>query len=324
MSDYNNQILLSICIPTYNRPNLLIKSIDSLVKQEIFQNTNSVQIVISDNHPTEKNSSIILNYINKFSTKIIYSKTDINIVDKNFHRALSFGEGLFLKLSNDTLIYEDDFLEYMVNLIINHLPQKPNIFFGNNLLRNKKDEFGVGLDFFINRVSFYSTWIASFGIWKSDFELINDFNRNSKLHLIQTDILFELIKKNKSVFISNTHLFNVQNVSIKGGFDVVSVFLDNYSYLLIQQVKDNNLSYINYNREVKNVVLKFIIKAIVLSYFRLGFNYTYNKGFSRVIKFFKNQPFFILLILFNFIFYFIKYSIKYYYIKLSKTLNFQI
>jgi len=310
MGEKNNEVLLSICIPTFNRPEHLIKSIDSLVKQDIFQNTNAVEIVISDNFSSEKNSDIVTNYINKFGSKIIYSKTDINILDKNFHRALSYGNGFFLKLSNDTLIYDPGFLEYMVNLIYNNLEKKPILFFGNNFLKNKQDEFGFGLDFFVNRVSYYSTWIASFGIWKSDFEKIDDFNRSSKLLLIQTDILFNLIKKNKSVFVSNTHLFNIQNVSIKGGFDVVSVFLDNYSQLLIEQVKQNNLSYKIYNSEVKNVVRKFIIKSIILSYYKLGFSYEYNKGFSRLVHFFKKQPFFRLIILLDFSFYFFKYSIK--------------
>ena len=310
MDNKYNEVLLSICIPTYNRPELLIKSIDSLVKQDIFQNTNTVEIVISDNFTTEENSNIIINYINQFGCKIIYSKTDSNILDKNFQRVLSYGNGLFLKLSNDTLIYDAGFLEYMVNLINNNLDKKPILFFGNKLLKNKQDEFGFGLDFFVNRVSYYSTWIASFGIWKSDFDKIDDFNRSSKLHLIQTDILFDIIQKNKLVFVSNTHLFNVQKVGIKGGFDIVTVFLDNYSHLLIEQVKQNNLSYKIYNREVKNVVRKFIIKYMILSYYKLGFNYHYNKSFTRLVHFFKKQPFFIVVIFLNFVFYFFKYGLK--------------
>jgi glycosyltransferase involved in cell wall biosynthesis len=310
MDHKNSEVLLSICIPTFNRPELLIKSIDSIVNQDIFQNTNAVEIVISDNFSSEKNSDIVTNYIKRYGSKIIYSKTDINILDKNFQRALSYGNGSYLKLSNDTLIYDPCFLEYMVNLITNNLEKKPILFFGNNLLKKKQDEFGFGLDFFVNQVSFYSTWIASFGIWKSDFDKIVDFNRSSKLQLIQTDILFELIQKNKLVFVSNTHLFNVQKVGIKGGFDVVTVFLDNYSHLLIEQVKQKNLSYKIYNREVKNVVRKFIIKCMILSYYKLGFNYHYNKGFTRLVHFFKKQPFFIVVIFVKFGFYFFKYTVK--------------
>lgn len=322
MGEKNNEVLLSICIPTFNRPELLIKSIDSLVKQNIFQNTNAVEIVISDNFSNEKNSEIVINYIKQFGSKIIYSKTDINILDKNFERALSYGNGLFLKLSNDTLIYDAGFLEYMVNLINNNLEKKPILFFGNNLLKNKQDEFGFGLNFFVNQVSYYSTWIASFGIWKSDFDKVDDFNRSSKFHLIQTDILFNLIKKNNLVFVSNTHLFNVQKVGIKGGFDVVTVFLDNYSHLLFEQVNQYNLSYKIYNREVKNVVRKFIIKSIILSYYKLGFNYHYNNGFTRIVRFFKKQPFFIVVIILDFIFYFFKYTLKKfktYFVKIFKN-----
>ena len=312
MTNKNKEVLLSICIPTLNRPELLIKSISSLVKQDVFQNTNSVEIVISDNFSSQKNSETILNYINKFGEKIIYSKTDFNILDRNFERVLSYGNGLFLKLANDTLVYEEGFLDYMVNLIKNNLKNKPILFFGNRLLKNKHDEYeyGYGLDFFVKEVSFYSTWIASFGIWKSDFDSIVDFNKNSKLHLIQTDILFDQIKKDKLVFISNKHLFNVQTVTKKGGFDVVTVFLDNYNHLLLQQVQNNNLSLNIYNAEVKKVVNEFIIKAIVLSYYKLGFDYHYNKGFTRILKFFKEQPFYILAIIFYFIFYFVKYGVK--------------
>ena len=41
--------LLSICIPTYNRCSYLKKTLESIVSQKIFETTDLVEIVISDN-----------------------------------------------------------------------------------------------------------------------------------------------------------------------------------------------------------------------------------------------------------------------------------
>ena len=55
--------LLSICIPTYNREKYLQDTLESIVSQDIFKNTNDVDIVISDNASTDGTRELVEKYL---------------------------------------------------------------------------------------------------------------------------------------------------------------------------------------------------------------------------------------------------------------------
>ena len=57
--------LLSICIPTYNRAEILDKSLESITKQDIFQKTDEVEIIVSDNCSQDNTHNIVHKYIEK-------------------------------------------------------------------------------------------------------------------------------------------------------------------------------------------------------------------------------------------------------------------
>jgi glycosyltransferase involved in cell wall biosynthesis len=287
-------ILLSICIPTFNRSEILKKSIDSLVNQDAFIKSNFIEIVISDNCSSDDTKFVVLEYIKKFGSKIKYSKTSQNIFDKNIERALSLGNGKFLKLSNDTLLHLDGSLEYYLYLIKENINNKSVLFFTNGLLKFKNEFSGSGINQFVEVASYYSTWIASFGIWRSDFELIYDFGKSSNLNLSQVDNLLETVQRKNSFVITNVKLFDIQEPSKKGGFDIVTVFLDNYSLLLSKYLKSQDLTLFTFENEMQLVVKRFIINGIMLTiFFPLKYNYLYKNAAKRILHFFRKKPLFI-------------------------------
>ena len=131
-----NNPVLSICIPTYNRAYILDKSLQTLVCQDIFQKTNEVEIVISDNCSSDNTRSIVYKYINKYGDKIKYSVNQKNVQDMNFPLALKLGKGKFLKLCNDTILYSKTSLEDMIYIIKNNLDDMPILFFLNEKEKN--------------------------------------------------------------------------------------------------------------------------------------------------------------------------------------------
>ena len=52
-------VLLSICIPTYNRETYLAKTLDSIVNQNIFLSSDDINIVISDNCSTDGTEALV-------------------------------------------------------------------------------------------------------------------------------------------------------------------------------------------------------------------------------------------------------------------------
>ncbi len=304
-------IVLSICIPTYNRSKQLRKSLDSIVSQSIFRKANKIQVVISDNCSSDDTQAVVEEFFKKFGPKIKYSRTESNILDRNIERVLSLGDGQFLKLANDTLIHLEGSLDYYLRLIEANFRFKNVLFFSNGLLEFKDEYSGSGIDQFVNVTSYYSTWIASFGVWKSDFELIDDFGKCSHLHLIQLDNLLALIQKKKEFVISNVILFDIQESSKKGGFDIISVFLENYSLILSSYLKSHDLYVSTYEKELQLVVKKFIINGIMLSIFYPSkFNYNYKNGLVRLFRFFSNKPLFLVQCFLLAIFYFFKFLTK--------------
>lgn len=287
MSEFNNQILLSICIPTYNRANQLENTLKSIINQNIFTSTNKIEIVISDNCSTDETSVLIKKYINNHPKKIIYSRNNIDIVDKNFEKVLSLANGLFLKLNNDTLQHHSNSLEQIISLIENNFNEKPVLFFSNGILNNFEIFNGEGLPFLINKVSYYSTWIATFGIWKEDFQRISNFNKVSYLKLTQVDILFDLIKIKQKVIINDEILFIPEVVTKKGGYDIVTVFLDNYSFLLKQLVESHDINKEVYHNAMDRVINEFLSIWLAKSFVDYkNYNFILNSPLKRINKFY--------------------------------------
>lgn len=297
----NKEILLTICIPTYNRAKKLDETLKSITSQEIFNKTNKIEIIVSDNFSSDNTMLIVNNYREKFFNKIIYSRNFENIYDKNFEKVLSLGSGTFLKLNNDTLVHKNKSLEKIVKIIEENINNKSILFFSNGLLNIQTILHGRGLDFFLKNATFYSTWIATFGIWKNDFDNIINFNKCSHLQLTQVDILFHLIEKKGNIVIIDDILFETENVTNKGGYDIVTVFLDNYSYLLRERIVSNEISKELYYREMDNVINKFLAIWLAKSFVdNVNFNFILNKPLKRINKFYNYNIFKLLIFYKNF------------------------
>ena len=95
-------ILISFCIPTYNRADYLGKLLESITSQA----DESIEIVISDNASTD-NTDEIVDFYKKIFPSIVFKKSKINYgADKNLLKAVSHASGKFCRLFGS-----DDILE---------------------------------------------------------------------------------------------------------------------------------------------------------------------------------------------------------------------
>ena len=237
-----NNIILSICIPTYNRAEYLEETLHSIVFQKIFRETDEIEIVISDNCSEDNTKEVSERFIGIYGSKIRYYQNAVNIKDRNYEKVLSYGKGTFLKLNNDTLKHQENTLVTIIESIRQHVPNNEIIFFANGNSNSIKSYICTNLDCFINSVSFWSTWIGGFGIWKKDFDGIKNFSRYSHLQLIQTDILFRLISSDRHIYIENTKIFHLLSPKTKGGYNIYEVFVKNYLGILEEYQTNNKIS----------------------------------------------------------------------------------
>ena len=260
--------VLSICIPTYNRAEFLEKTLESIVSQSVFLNTNDVEVVIADNCSQDNTSSVIKKYTDRFPEKIIYLKNEVNIgAVKNYENVLSVATGTFAKLHNDYLLIKKEALSTIVEIIKENAEEKPIIFFLNgNKKIQEKTTVCKNLNEFVSHVSYFSTWIGGFGIWKDDFKKLPDFSRYHKLLLVQTDFLFRLLAMGKPAIVCNENYFI--NIPFKKNIDynIAEVFGQNYLFLYKEYLNNGLLDKNIFQKEKKllliNHILPYCIKFI--------------------------------------------------------------
>ena len=111
----NNEIDLSICIPTYNRIDCLLNCLNSIYIASSKSNL-KIEVCVSDNNPSGNAFPIISNYKNKLN--INYFINTINIgLGKNIVSAVSLSKGKFVWIiGNDDLMLPHTFkkLEYLL------------------------------------------------------------------------------------------------------------------------------------------------------------------------------------------------------------------
>jgi len=259
----SRNILLSICIITYNRANNLNETLHSIVSQDIFNETEHIEIIVLDNGSTDGTSKTIQKFTTKYGQKIRPFRNEVNILPLNLENLFSHASGMFIKFNNDTLKHNEGSLYEIVKNINENKSDRKTLFFSNGLLKTSDHVICNNLDSFVETVSYISTWGGAFGIWKEDFNHFENFNRHSDLLLPQVDVLFRLINSGRSVLINNDKLFLSVDPSRKGGYDLLTIFLDNYTFLLNEQVEKNSLSSRILTSEKRKLLLKLILPWLV-------------------------------------------------------------
>jgi glycosyltransferase involved in cell wall biosynthesis len=233
---------LSICIPTYNRAGFLGTTLASITAQARFQKTEDVEIVISDNCSEDQTRQVCEQLVERHGEKVRYFRNDTNIRDRNFELALSRGRGAYLKLNNDNLVHEAGSLDAMVRDVEQHGRDRPQLFYGGGALR-RPGLLGIGsrrrpevtrcadTDHLVRTVSYFLSWIGGFGIWREDFESLPDFSRCAPLQLAQVDVLLRLSGR-KATVVDNRKLFRSLTTWKRGGYNLFTVFVDNYCAIL--------------------------------------------------------------------------------------------
>lgn len=269
----NTQTILSICIPTFNRGIFLRKTLESITAQAAFFETDEIEIVISDNCSDDDTQSVSVFFATAFPEKVKYSRNSVNVgAEMNFQMALALGRGTFLKLHNDNLWVKNGSLAEIVKVIKATEAEKPIIFLTNG---NKYAGSQIGIcnnfDEFVKSVSFFSTWIGGFGIWREEFEAFSDFSINANLRLIQTDVTFKLLAKGKRALVLYDAYFSGIDTGLKGGYNIAEVFGKNYLSLLKKYLSLGILTQETYEIEKKSILINHIIP----------YYFDKNNGFSK-------------------------------------------
>jgi len=114
MTRNKDQPLVSVGVPTYNRPELLARALDCLLSQT-YRN---IEIVISDNASPDPNVQAIARAYCTRDERVRYVQNQENIgVARNFWSVLSSCSGKYFMWAADDDEWESDFIEFGLNQI---------------------------------------------------------------------------------------------------------------------------------------------------------------------------------------------------------------
>jgi len=250
---------LSMCIPTYNRAAFLRKTLDCIVTQRIFVETDLIEVVISDNHSTDDTEAVALEYQKRFPQKIRYVRTEEPVFSAlNFANALLHAQGKLCKLHNDSISVFPGFLEAAIELIRNNFDETYAIFFRNGSpLCPVGTSLCASMDDFVSYASIHMTWIGGFAIWKKDIpEYIHYFTERSH-HFAQTEILLALLERGRTIVLYNEK-FGEEYPGVTKAVTtkfLEEVYLGEYPLLLKRYVDSTLLRREIYAREVQRLIV---------------------------------------------------------------------
>lgn len=243
---------LSICIPTYNRLEILNKTLESIYADLGDVAMEDFEVIISDNEPNQSTKKIIANF--NFENLHYQATTCSGFL--NSFEVLKFGNGMFLKLHNNYTMFRKGSLKKMITEIKESSINKPVIFYTNGLGQFGKIEKFDSYNAFMFRLSYLSSWSTGFGIWKEDFENISDKIEVNN-YFPQTSLLMTQTKK-LDYIINDIPIFDNQDIPKKGGYNIFKVFSVDYVSLIEGAYNNKEISEKTFNKIKKHLLFDYI------------------------------------------------------------------
>jgi abequosyltransferase len=250
-------ILLSICIPTFKRGEILEKTLESIYSQLDITNIDKVEVIVTDNDPEYENEMHISRF--KKHNNFNYHKNN-SIGFLNSLEALKMGKGALLKLHNIQMIFKKQSINNILKTIETNKTEKPILFFSNGVLNLNSTKKTQVFDQFIYSLSYQCSWSAGFSLWGNDIDILNLEHLDKTFP--QTSLLFALNKKSNYV-IDDTNYCSMQFVKGKGGYNVFKVFGSDFLDM-IKTYANNDIIKINTFEKIRKDLSTYFFPKIIL------------------------------------------------------------
>lgn len=192
----SGNFILSICIPTYNRAELLQMTLESIVKTKSFQSL-KVEVVISDNTSPDNTEEIVRFFCSLYPDRIFYWKHTSPIDSHfNFEYALGMGHGKIIKLNNDNFPFADGSLDRLIQELEEY-GEKYSIFFPeqHEMEFSENEKILSSVEEVIDKVSFDISAIHMLCLKRETYQQLQNPFRAWDRHFPHVDILFRLLNQ---------------------------------------------------------------------------------------------------------------------------------
>ena len=289
--------LLSICIPTKNRADVLKQCLKSIVEDSEF--SEEIEVIISDNNSIDNTREVSLFYADKYSN-IKYFRNDVDVGgDRNILLSLERAKGTFLKINNDYSAFKKKSLSFLLNKIRKNINEKPVLYFhkGDDPCEEK-----IITDFneLLSKEKWSMSWIGCYGYWKDDFQNFEERDRRIDTMFQQIDwFVRSFKKKNKIVYLSKELTIRLPFKEKQTGYNFVEVhtkkFIIQFEELVSEGLLENStIEYMKKEDLLPSMVL-WLLKLKIANKGR--YSYSTNNGWKLLKEVFGmyNWYYFVLL-----------------------------
>lgn len=250
--------LLSICIPTYKRVDVLKNTIESIFRDTDGVSLSDFEVIISDNDPEQECRKMIESF--EF-TNLHYYYTSCEGFLNSFY-SLSYGKGEYLKLHNNQITFRPGTLRLVIEHVKTNRKNHTMFVFTNGNLLNNKVTYCNGFDSFMNTLSYFCSWSSGYGMWKEDYDKVKNVISVDK-YFPQTSLLLSQYY-NENFIVDDRPIFGGQKVQKKGGYNTYEVFGCRLLDMINLSCKMHHIS----DRTFQNIRTNLLYDYLAVCYFK--------------------------------------------------------
>lgn len=263
----SSKIILSICIPTYNRAKFLKNNLESLYKQINDINCKYVEVMVSNNCSTDNTHSVVQEYLHR-GMEITYYKNESNLgFDGNFLQCIYQAKGKYVLLLGDDDLLLDGSLDTLVELLSTDeygIVYISGCSYSNRDIKGPKisevtiaSQTYTDINTFLQKEQVYITFISGNVFNKS---LIPKFDTEvyKKTNILQVPFyLYAACRSKKNLFLKEKFLATGGNGDNNGGYGLFQTFGVSLFDILFMFKKEG----------ISEDTIKYIANHVLLEFF---------------------------------------------------------
>ena len=261
----NQQVLLSICIPTYNRAKALDGNLKALNKQILGKNL-PLELIVSDNCSTDETSIVVNKHIED-GMFINYIRNNVNLgAEGNFAQCYRKAKGKYVLVVGDDDYLIDGKLEKLLDYL------KEGDYGLVHLSTNSKSKISIEVfsdsTLFLKNISYWITYITS-NVVNTKYLKGYDFEKYSGTSLAYMALYLTATTSHEKNMLIHERIFE-EGIESKsnGGYNFFEVFVVNYLKVwkdFVKSKKITNKLFYWIKRDIfKYFLSNYIVELLIL------------------------------------------------------------
>ncbi|NOU81558.1 glycosyltransferase [Paenibacillus sp. LMG 31459] len=251
--DPSPPLLLSICIPTYNREQELDICLNSIYSQNA--RLQDFEVIVSDNASPDGTQELVRKYQSRYSNLRYFRNERNEGADYNFLKCAGYAHGEFIKLHGDDDYWLPGSLEALCS--ITEQNRDCSLIFLDILRNSGQIDRAAGISNYVQHVSIYSTFMSGIIMRRKEFEQIPTPDLFFHSNLNQVYLEFSILNITPDYCVYRRKLLSSSG-KITGGYSFAQTFINSYLNIL-NYFLDKGLEASALAAEKKHIAYTFLL-----------------------------------------------------------------